>query len=49
MEFSIEPKEDFWAKRTSKILQKAEERIGNARATVTNLLRKFRVEVARVS
>ena len=41
-------KEVFWTKRTAEILQRTGKRIGNARSTVTDLLQKFKMEVAAV-
>ena len=43
------PKEVFWTKRMAEILQKTGKRIGNPRAIVADLLRKFKAEVAVVS
>ena len=43
------PKEVFWAKRTAEVSEKTRKGVGNARAIVTELLRKFKVEVAAVS
>ena len=43
------PKEVFWANRTAEVSLKTGKRIGNARTIITELLRKFKAEVAIVS